>query len=86
MRASAADDDGNISFEHEAANLDAQAIALAATNSGGRVIVQVKERVPRGSLMAREVRIPGAWVDVIVVDPGQRTSYDIRSMPACRVS
>ena len=77
VRASAADDDGNISFEHEAANLDAQAIALAATNSGGRVIVQVKERVPRGSLKAREVRIPGAWVDAIVVDAGQRTSYDI---------
>ncbi len=77
VRASAADDDGNISFEHEAANLDAQAIALAAHNSGGRVIVQVKERVARGSLKAREVRIPGAWVSAIVVDPGQRTSYDI---------
>jgi propionate CoA-transferase len=44
VRASAADEDGNISFEHEAANLDAQSLALAARNSGGRVIVQVKER------------------------------------------
>lgn len=77
VRASAADDDGNISFEHEAANLDAQAIALAARTSGGRVIVQVKERLARGALKAREVRIPAAWVDAIVVDPGQRTSYDI---------
>lgn len=77
VRASAADADGNISFEHEAANLDAQAIALAATTGGGKVIVQVKERLPRGALKAREVRIPAAWVDAIVVDPGQRTSYDI---------
>lgn len=77
VRASAADEDGNISFEHEAANLDAQSIALAARNSGGRVIVQVRERLPRGALKAREVRIPSAWVDAIVVDPGQRTSYDI---------
>ena len=30
-----ADEDGNISFEHEAANLDAQSLALAARNSGG---------------------------------------------------
>ena len=77
VRASAADEDGNISFEHEAANLDAAAIALAARTSGGKVIVQVKERLPRGSLKAREVRIPAAWVDAIVVDPAQRTSYDI---------
>ena len=77
VRASAADEDGNISFEHEAANLDAQSIALAAATCGGKVIVQVKERLPRGALKAREVRIPAAWVAAIVVDPGQRTSYDI---------
>jgi acyl CoA:acetate/3-ketoacid CoA transferase len=77
VRASAADEDGNISFEHEAANLDAQSLALAARNSGGKVIVQVKERLPRGALKAREVRIPAAWVDAIVVDPDQSSSYDI---------
>ena len=77
VRASAADEDGNISFEHEAANLDAQSLALAARNSGGTVIVQVKERLPRGALKAREVRIPSAWVDAIVVDPNQQSSYDI---------
>ncbi len=77
VRASAADEEGNISFEHEAANLDAVAIALAAKNCGGQVIVQVRERLPRGSLKAREVRIPAAWVSAVVVDPGQRTSYDI---------
>lgn len=77
VRASAADEDGNISFEHEAANLDAQSLALAARNSGGKVIVQVKERLPRGALRAREVRIPSAWVDAIVVDPQQQASYDI---------
>jgi propionate CoA-transferase len=82
VRASAADEDGNISFEHEAANLDAQSLALAARNSGGRVIVQVRERLPRGALKAREVRIPSAWVDAIVVDPDQRTSYDIPFHPA----
>ena len=77
VRASAADQDGNISFEHEAANLDAQSLALAARNSGGKVIVQGKERLPKGALKAREVRIPAAWVDAIVVDPEQKSSYDI---------
>ncbi|MDB5850425.1 MAG: acyl CoA:acetate/3-ketoacid CoA transferase [Rhodoferax sp.] len=82
VRASAADEDGNISFEHEAANLDAQSLALAARTSGGKVIVQVKERLPRGALKAREVRIPAAWVDAIVVDPDQQTSYAIPFDPA----
>jgi len=77
VRASAADEDGNISFEHEAANLDAQALALAARACGGKVIVQVREMLPRGGLKAREVRIPTAWVDAVVVDPGQRASYAI---------
>lgn len=77
VRASSADEDGNISFEHEAANLDAAHIALAARTSGGKVIVQVKEKLPRGALKAREVRIPSAWVDAVVVDAQQRTSYDI---------
>lgn len=82
VRASAADEDGNISFEHEAANLDAQSLALAARSSGGKVIVQVKERLPRGALRAREVRIPAAWVDAVVVDPDQQTSYAIPFDPA----
>lgn len=82
VRASSADEDGNISFEHEAANLDAQSLALAARNSGGVVIVQVKERLPKGALKAREVRIPSAWVDAIVVDPEQSTSYAIPFDPA----
>jgi propionate CoA-transferase len=77
IRASAADEDGNISFEHEAANLDAQSLALAARNSGGKVIVQVKERLAAGALRAREVRIPSAWVDAIVLDPTQQASYGI---------
>lgn len=82
VRGSAADEEGNISFEHEAANLDAQSLALAAHNSGGVVIVQVKERLPPGALKAREVRIPSAWVDAIVVDPQQSTSYSIGFDPA----
>jgi acyl CoA:acetate/3-ketoacid CoA transferase len=82
VRASTADEDGNIGFEHEAANLDAQSLALAARNSGGKVVVQVQERVPNGTLKAREVRIPSAWVDAIVVDPQQQTSYAIPFDPA----
>lgn len=41
---------------------------MAAKNSGGVVIVQVVER---GSLNPRDVEIPGALVDAVVVsEPG----------------
>ena len=77
LRASQGDAQGNLSFQEEPANLDAFAIALAAHNSGGTVLAQVRAEVPFGSLPARAVRVPGALVDAVAVDPGQSQSYDI---------
>ena len=82
LKGSAADAEGNISLEQEPANLDIYAMASAAHSSGGKVIVQVRELVETGSLPARKVRVPGALVDAIVVDPDQRQSYDIVYDPA----
>jgi len=75
IRGSFADPDGNISFDQEPANLDAFALALAAHNSGGKVLVQVRTAVERGELKPRSVRIPGALVDAVVVDPTQPQSH-----------
>lgn len=82
IRGSAADGQGNVSLDQEAANLDAYAVALAAHNSGGKVIVQVGKGVEVGTLPARSVRIPGAIVDAVVVDPEQRQTYDTFYDPA----
>jgi propionate CoA-transferase len=77
IRGSYADAEGNISLEAEAANVDIFAAALAAHNSGGKVLVQVRTGVDVGALPAREVRIPGPMVDAVVVDPNQTMTYDI---------
>ena len=77
IRGTYADRDGNVSLVGEAANLDVHALALAAHNSGGKVIAQVRHAVDPHSLSARSVHVPGALVDAIVVDPEQRTGYDI---------
>jgi acyl CoA:acetate/3-ketoacid CoA transferase len=82
IRGSQADAAGNVSLQQEPANLDIYAVALAAHNSGGKVIVQVREAVETGSLPARAVRVPGAIVDAVVVDPGQRMTYDIVHDPS----
>ena len=67
IRATTADLDGNLTMEKEALTLEAQAIAMAARNSGGIVIAQVERVADRGTLNARQVKIPGVLVDCVVV-------------------
>lgn len=67
VRATTADENGNLSFEEEAAYVNARAIAMAARASGGKVIAQVKNIVTAGSIPAKEVHIAGVFVDMVVV-------------------
>jgi len=80
IRATTADERGNLTYEHEGAYLGGLEQALAARNNGGIVIAQVKRVVQDGSLKLHDVRVPGVLVDHIVVDPDQlqttQTAYD----------
>lgn len=79
IRATTADELGNLSYEHEGGSLGALDQAYAAHNSGGIVIAQVK-RLAAGQLAAPEVRVPGTLVDAVVLAPDQlqttQTGYD----------
>ncbi|MCR1839966.1 acyl CoA:acetate/3-ketoacid CoA transferase [Murimonas intestini] len=66
LRGTTADEDGNITFEKEGPINEGLAVAQAAKNSGGIVIVQVEYRAKRGTMHPKEVKIPGALVDYVV--------------------
>jgi len=80
IRATSADERGNLTYEHEGAYLGVVDMALAARNNGGIVIAQVKRRVQAGTAKPQAVHVPGVLVDYVVVAPDQlqttHTDYD----------
>jgi propionate CoA-transferase len=66
IRATYADEDGNLSMDREAvigAELD---MAIGVHNSGGVVIAQVEDIVSRGTIRPKNVRVHGKLVDYVV--------------------
>ncbi len=82
IRATTTDTHGNLTLEHEGVVLAVLAQAMAAHNSGGRVIAQVKRVAAAGTLLPHMVRVPGILVDALVVDPEQRMNTGIDYDPA----
>ncbi|MBR0600156.1 acyl CoA:acetate/3-ketoacid CoA transferase [Sinanaerobacter chloroacetimidivorans] len=67
LRGSYADELGNVTVEREVGTHEVTALAQAAKNSGGKVIVQVERIVKAGTLDPRLVKIPRIYVDALVI-------------------
>ena len=80
LRATTADERGNLTYEHEGAYLGGLEQAIAVRNHGGLVIAQVERVTASGSLRPHDVRVPGHLVDLVVIDVDQKqtceTDYD----------
>ncbi|MDR3270399.1 MAG: acyl CoA:acetate/3-ketoacid CoA transferase [Peptococcaceae bacterium] len=67
IRGTTADENGNLSIEHECNWLEVFELANAVKSSGGKVIVQVKRVVKNGSIHPHHVVLPGVLVDAVVI-------------------
>jgi len=72
LRGTACDPQGNVTFTEETSYMDALAQAQAARNSGGIVIVQVKQLLDGPPAQLRDIRIPAFLVDYVVLAPAAR--------------
>lgn len=82
LRATTADEWGNLTYEHEGAYLGGLEQAIAVRNNRGLVIAQVSRVTARGSLRPHDVRVPGHLIDLIVVDPDQKQTCETPYDPA----
>lgn len=84
IRGTYADENGNISLEKEGVSLNATAMTQAVRNCGGTVIVQVQEIVKAGALDPKLVKIPGIYVDAVVVSKPENhmQTYGTQYSPA----
>ncbi len=82
LRATTADEHGNLTYEHEGAYLGGLEQAICVRNHDGLVIAQVSRVTKRGSLRPHDVRVPGHLVDLIVIDPDQKQTCETPYDPA----
>lgn len=80
LRGTYADEDGNISVEHEAVHTEMLEMVNAVHNNGGIVVFQVEKIVKKGSIDPRNVVVHKNSVDYIVLSaPGEHLqSYAIK--------
>jgi acyl CoA:acetate/3-ketoacid CoA transferase len=82
LRATTADERGNLTYEHEGAYLGGLEQAIATRTNGGLVIAQVSRMTAKGSLRPHDVRVPGHLVDLVVLDPDQKQTCETPYDPA----
>jgi propionate CoA-transferase len=75
IRATTADERGNLTMEREAFFGENFSIATAARRQGGIVVAQVERLAAAGSLPGKQVKVPGVVVDYVVLAAGQPQTY-----------
>ena len=75
LRGTTADEDGNISFEKESIINEGYHAAASAKANGGIVIAQVEYIAKSGSLHPKDIKVPGVFVDYVVVSTSSDNNW-----------
>ncbi len=78
IRGTTADERGNVTMEDEPYFGEQLSIAQAARNRGATVVCQVSRIAAAGTLPGKQVKVPGALVDYLVVVPDEWQTYVTR--------
>jgi propionate CoA-transferase len=74
IRGTSIDSEGNLTMEEEVGSFSMLSIAQAAKVNGGIVIAQVKY-IKEGHCDPGQVKVPGVFIDYVVVDPDQEMTF-----------
>jgi len=81
IRGTTVDCEGNLTMEEEVGFFSMLSMAQAAKVNGGKVIAQVK-RTSNSHCDPGQVKVPGVFIDYIVVEPDQEMTFQTRFDPA----
>lgn len=86
IRGTYVDENGNLSTEQEAMQLEVLSAVLACKKYGGKVIAQAKQKVAAGSIHCKKVTVPGIFIDAVVIcenpEEDHRQSHSFAFDPA----
>jgi propionate CoA-transferase len=75
IRGTSIDKNGNLTMENEVATFSMLSIAQAAKVNGGIVIAQVQSVSDDKAAMPERVKVPGSFIDYVVVEPDQGMTF-----------
>ena len=75
IRGTRIDENGNLSTEEEAMNLEVFSAVMACKKFGGKVIAQAKYKVAKDTIHCKQVVVPGVFIDAAVICPEPETDH-----------
>lgn len=75
IRGTYVDEQGNLTTDEEAMNLEVFSAVMACKKFGGKVIAQAKYKVKSGQLHCKRVVVPGVFIDAVVICPDPETDH-----------